>query len=105
MDQLSPSHLPLPNIDKLIISFDQLHISMPSCDSSTENLVDRILDQPWRSPTNPITGEALPYRIDQQASTGLNSPTPEGSNSKDVTPPHIQMLEREILTLSPPLPS
>jgi Chromo (CHRromatin Organisation MOdifier) domain len=105
MDWSSPSHSPLPNINKLITSFDQLYISMPSHNSSTENLVNRILNQPWRSPTNPITSEALPYCIDQQASTGPSSPTPKGSNSEDITLPHIQMLEREILALSPPLPS
>jgi Chromo (CHRromatin Organisation MOdifier) domain len=40
MTTSSPSYSPLPNLDELIIAFDKLYITMPSCDSSTENLVD-----------------------------------------------------------------
>jgi Chromo (CHRromatin Organisation MOdifier) domain len=40
MHPSSPSHSSLPELDELIISFDKLHISMPSCDSSTKNLVE-----------------------------------------------------------------
>jgi Chromo (CHRromatin Organisation MOdifier) domain len=44
METPSSSYFPLPNLDELITSFDKLHISMPSHDSSTKNLVDQILD-------------------------------------------------------------
>jgi Chromo (CHRromatin Organisation MOdifier) domain len=64
----SPSYSPIPNLEELIISFDKLCISMPSCNSSTENLVDHILNQPWRSPTNLVTGEAIPYCMNNYAS-------------------------------------
>jgi Chromo (CHRromatin Organisation MOdifier) domain len=40
MHSPSSSHSPLPKLDELIISFNKLYISMPSRDSSTENLVD-----------------------------------------------------------------
>jgi Chromo (CHRromatin Organisation MOdifier) domain len=57
----TPSHSPLPSLNELVIAFNKLCISMPSCNSSIENLIDQILDQPWRSPTNPVTREVIPY--------------------------------------------
>jgi Chromo (CHRromatin Organisation MOdifier) domain len=101
MNTFLPSHSPLPSLDKLIISFDKLHISMPSRNSSTENLVDQILDQPWRSPINPAMGEPMPYNT-VSPTTGLTSPTPSQGSP---VPPHIQILEQEVLVLSPPPPS
>jgi hypothetical protein len=104
MNMSSPSYSPLPNLDELITSFDKLHISMPSRNSSTENLVERILDQPWRVPVNPATGEALPYCVNKLASptTEHSSPAP---NPDSPAPLHVQILEWEILALSPPPPS
>jgi hypothetical protein len=99
MTRLPPS--PLPDINHLTILFDRLHISMPSCDSSTENLVDQILDQPWRSPLNPATGEPMPYNA-ASPTTGPNSPT---SDQGSPAPPQEQILEQEVPALSPPLPS
>jgi hypothetical protein len=72
MTRSSPS--PLPDINHLTVLFDHLHISMPSHDSSTENLVDQILDQPWRSPLNPATGEPMPYST-ASPTTDPSSPT------------------------------
>jgi hypothetical protein len=97
-----PSSFPLPDINSLITLFNQLYISMPSHDSSAKNVVDPILDQPWRSPTNPITGEVIPYRTeDAPSTTNQDSPTPAASSTNS----HIQILERKILALSPPPPS
>jgi hypothetical protein len=101
MTTSSPSYLPLPNLDELIISFDKLHITMPSHNSSTENLVDRILNQPWRSPINPTTGEPMPYNT-ASPTTGPTSPAPSQGSP---VPPHVQILEQEVLALSPPPPS
>jgi hypothetical protein len=101
MNTSSPSHSPLPNLDELITSFDKLYISMPSRDSSTENLVDRILDQPWRSPINPTMGEPMPYNT---ASPTIGPTSPAPSQGSPV-PPHVQILEQEVLALSPPPPS
>jgi hypothetical protein len=91
---------PLPDIDRLIILLDQLHISMPSHDSSTKNLVDRILDQPWRSPLNPTTGEPMPYST-ASPTTGPSSPV---SDQGSPVLPQVQILEQEVPALSlPPL--
>jgi hypothetical protein len=90
---------PLPDVNHLIVLFDRLHISMPSRDSSTENLVDQILDQPWRSPLNPVTGEPMPYSTE---SPPTSSPT---SGRESPVPPQTQTLEQEIPALSPPPPS
>jgi hypothetical protein len=84
----SSSHSSLPELDELIVSFNKLYISMPSRDSSTENLVDRILDQPWRSPLNPAMGEPMPY--------DTTSSTPSQSSPS---------AEQEVPALSPPPPS
>jgi Chromo (CHRromatin Organisation MOdifier) domain len=91
----SSSHSPLPELHKLIISFNKLHISMPSRDSSTENLVDRILDQPWRSPVNPAMGEPMPYNT-ASPTTGPTSPA-SGQGSP--------ISEHGVPALSPPPPS
>jgi Chromo (CHRromatin Organisation MOdifier) domain len=95
MHSSSSSHSPFPELNELIILFNKLHISMPSHDSSTENLVDQILDQPWRSPLNPATGESMPYNT-TSPSTGPASPTPSQGNP---------ISEQEIPVLSPPPPS
>jgi Chromo (CHRromatin Organisation MOdifier) domain len=92
---------PSPLINHLTVLFDRLHISMPSRDSSTENLVDQILNQPWRSPLNPTTGEPMPYST-ASPSTNLSSPV-SGQNSP--APPQAQTSEQEIPALSPPPPS
>jgi hypothetical protein len=92
MHSFSSSHSPFPELDELIISFNKLHISMPSRDSSTENLVEQILDQLWRSPLNPATGEPMPYST-ASPTTGPTSPT---SNQDD------PISEHEIPRLSPP---
>jgi hypothetical protein len=88
MSSSSSSYSPLPELDELIISFNKLYISMPSHDSSAENLVDRILDQPWRSPVNPTTGEPMPYNT-TSPSLAPTSPVPSQG-------------DQEILALSPP---
>jgi hypothetical protein len=88
----SSSHSPLPEPDKLVIAFDKLHISMPSHDSSTENLVDQILDQPWRSLVNPVMGEPMPYNM-ASPTTGPTSPAPSQGGP---------ISEHEIPALSPP---
>jgi Chromo (CHRromatin Organisation MOdifier) domain len=75
MPSPSSSDLPLPELDELIIAFSRLYISMPSRDSSTENLVDRILDQPWRSPMNPATREPMSY----EATSPTNEPSQPAS--------------------------
>jgi Chromo (CHRromatin Organisation MOdifier) domain len=95
MHSSSSSPSPFPELDKLIISFDKLHISMPSCDSSAENLIDKILDQPWRSPLNPTTGEPMQYRI-ASPSTAPTSPAPSQGGL---------IPEQGIPALSPPPPS
>jgi hypothetical protein len=95
MHSFSSSHSPLPELDELIISFNKLHISMPSCDSSTKNLVDRILDQPWRSPLNPATGEPMPYNT---ASPGTGPASPAPSQGGPIS-------EQEVPALFPPPPS
>jgi hypothetical protein len=77
---------------------------MPSCDSSTKNLIDWILDQPWRAPVNLVTGEALPYCVNEPASPTTKHSSP-ASDPDSPAPLHVQILEQEILTLSPPLPS
>jgi Chromo (CHRromatin Organisation MOdifier) domain len=99
MTRSSPS--PLPDIDHLTVLFDHLHISMPSRDSSTENLVDQILDQPWRSPLNPATGETMPYSTESPP-TNPSSPV---SGQDSPASPRAQASEQEIPALSPPPPS
>jgi Chromo (CHRromatin Organisation MOdifier) domain len=101
MNTPSSSYSPLPNLDELITSFNKLYISMPSQDSSTENLVDQILDQLWRSLANLATGELMPYNT-ASSTDDPSSPTPSQGSP---LPPHVQILEREILALSPPPPS
>jgi hypothetical protein len=101
MNTSSPSYSPLPNLNELITSFDKLYISMPSYDSSTKNLVDQILDQLWRSLINPATGEPMPYNT-ASPTTGPTSPAPSQGSP---VPPHVQILEQEVLALSPPPPS
>jgi hypothetical protein len=105
MDTPSPSYSPIPNLNKLIISFNNLCISMPSCDSSTENLVNHILNQPWRSPTNLVTGEAIPYCMNDHAPPTTGPSSPKASNTDSPAPLHVQILEQEILALSLPPPS
>jgi hypothetical protein len=95
MTEPSPSHSPLPSLNKLIIAFDKLCISMPSHNSSTENLIDQILNQPWRSPTNPVTGEVIPYCTNDVTTptTGPNSPTSKPNSANSPAPLHVQILE------------
>jgi hypothetical protein len=92
---------PLPDINQLTVLFDCLHISMPSRDSSTENLVDQILNQPWRSPLNPAMGEPMPYST---ASPPTNPSSPV-SDQNSPAPSQMQALEQEVPALSLPPPS
>jgi Chromo (CHRromatin Organisation MOdifier) domain len=99
MHSPSSSYSPLPELNELITSFNKLYISMPSRDSSTENLVDQILNQPWRSPVNPATGEPMRYEV------ASSTDEPSRPASCQSSPPREQTPAQEIPALSPPPPS